>query len=173
MSMSAPSQFGSSPQPAGGGGSSVLVIVLVVLLVLFVGCGGLCGGCLYFAGKGATAVQKGIDEGMKLVQLAAAYSTTESTVLSDPQVIDRLGQPIERTTEPKRQNAGDLKPAGETFQFDIKGPKATAIVSAVATADSGPFKVTQITVTFSDGSVVDVKPPADQVDPTDLKIETK
>ncbi len=169
--MSAPSQFGSSPQPSGGG-SSVLVIVLIVLGVLVLICGGACAGCLYIAGQGATAVQKGVEEGLKAIQLAAAYSTAETAVLSDLQVIERLGEPIERTTEPQRQNTGDLKPAGETFQFDVQGPKGTAIVSAVAVADKGPFRVTTITVKLSDGTTIDVKPPEEQFDPTELKIES-
>jgi hypothetical protein len=149
-----------------------MTIVLIVALVLALACGGLCAGCLYVAGQGASAAKRGIEEGLKAVQLAAAYSTAETAVLSDPAVIERLGEPLERTTEPQRQNTGDLKPSGETFQFDVKGPKGTAIVSAVATANNGPFKVTTITVKLSDGSTLDVTPPVEQFDPTDLKIDT-
>jgi hypothetical protein len=170
--MSAPSQFGSPQPSSGGGGSSVLLIVLIVLGVLVLVCGGLCAGCLYVAGKGATAVHEGIEEGLKTVQLVAAYANAETAVRNDPAVIARLGEPIERSTDPQRQNTGDLKPSGETFQFDVKGPNGTAIVSAVAVADGGPFRVTTITVKFPDGTTLDVKPPEEQFDPTDLKIDT-
>ena len=167
--MSAPSQF-SPPQQSSGGGSSALKIILIILAVLLLGCGGLCAGCLYVAGRTAKEAGKAIEEAVKL---GGAYDTTESTVRGDPQVIDRLGEPIEMTSMPKRQNNGEYKTSGETFQFDIKGSKGTAIVSAVATAPdkTSPFKVTKITVTFNDGSVVDVKPPKEQFGPMELNIE--
>jgi hypothetical protein len=67
---------------------------------------------------------------------------------------------------PQRQSAGELKPRGETFQFDVKGPKGVGIVSAVATAPDrqSPFHAVKITVTFSDGSVIDVTPPDQSAD---------
>jgi len=166
--MSAPSQF--SPPPSSGGGSSALTIILIVVAVLLLGCAGLCAGCLYVAGRGAKEAGKLIEE---TVKLGGAYVTTESAVRGDQQVIDRLGEPIEMTSQPKRQNTGEYNPSGETFQFDLKGPKGTAIVSAVATAPdkASPFKVSTIRVTFSDSSVVEVKPPDEQMDPFNLKIE--
>jgi hypothetical protein len=138
--------------------------------VILLGCAGICGGCLYVAGRTANQAGKLIEE---TVKLGGAYVTTESAVRGDQQVIDRLGEPMEMTSQPKRQNTGEYNPSGETFQFDIKGAKGTAIVSAVATAPdkASAFKVTKITVTFSDGSVVDVPPPSDQPDPFNLKIE--
>jgi hypothetical protein len=165
MSSSSPSS------PPSGGGSSALKIILIILVVLALGCGGLCAGCVYMAKKGAEVVQKGADELMRLAQLESAHQTTRQAVLADPRVVERLGEPL-NVTEPKRQGEGELKPRGETFQFDVSGPKGTAIVSAVATAGTGsPFKVTTITVKFSDGATIDIAAPADQVDPFDLKIE--
>jgi cytochrome oxidase complex assembly protein 1 len=167
--MSSPSQFGPS-QPPKSGGSSALKIVLIILVVLALGCGGLCAGCIYYAKQGATEIGKAIEEGVKL---GGAYQTTLDAVTSDSQVIAKLGEPINRTSEPKRQNTGEFKTAGETFQFDVKGPMGTGIVSAVAAAagKDSPYKVTKITVTLTDGTVVDVQPPAEQVDPFDVKIE--
>jgi flagellar basal body-associated protein FliL len=167
--MSAPSQFSPPPQSSGGG-SSALKIILIILAVLLIGCGGLCAGCLYVAGRTAKEAGKAFEE---FAKLGTAYANTQSAVTSDPQVIDRLGEPIEMTSQAKRQNTGEYNTSGETFQFDIKGPKGTAIVSAVATAPdkNSPFKVTKITVTFSDGSVVDVQPPSEQFSPMELKIE--
>ena len=168
--MSAPNQ----PGPSSGGGSSVLAIVLIVGGVILLACAGICGGCLYVAGKGASAAKQSIEEGLKQMQLAAAYAATEAAVRENEQVKARLGEPVTTETPYQRQNTGDLKPAGETFQFDIKGPNGKAIVSAIATASGkdSPFKVTKITVTFADGSVVDVAPPSEQFDPTELKIDT-
>jgi hypothetical protein len=87
-------------------------------------------------------------------------------VTTNAQVIDRLGEPMEMNTWPQRQSAGELKPGGETFQFDVKGPKGVGIVSAVATAPDrqSPFHAAKITVTFSDGSVIDVTPPDQSAD---------
>jgi len=167
--MSAPS---GSPPPSSGGGMSVLAIVLIIAGVVLLACAGICGGCLYVAGKGASEVGKVIQEG---VMLGGAYQTALDAASQDSKVVERLGESIERVTEPKRKNIGEFQPAGETFQFDIKGSKGTAIVSAVATAPdkTTPFKVTKITVTFADGSVVDIAPPSEQFDPTAVpKIDT-
>ena len=163
--MSHPSQFSPPPQQSGGG-TSVLVIVLVILGVLVVVCGGACAGCFYFVGKSASVVQKGLEEGFKFVQLAAAYSEANEAVWKNQQVIDRLGEPIEPvevTPLFRHEGKGPLKKSGETFQFDVKGPKGTGIVSVVATGDDeNIFHPAKITVTFGDGSVVDVPVRADQ-----------
>jgi len=168
--MSHPSQFGPPPQQSSSGGSSVLVIVLIVLGVLFVVCGGLCAGCVYIAGRSATVVQKGLEEGFKFVQLAAAYSEAHEAVAANQQVMDQLGEPIEPVEVAplfRHEGKGPLKKSGETFQFDVKGPKGTGIVSVVATGDNDNiFHPAKITVTFADGSVVDVpltaaEPPAE------------
>ena len=110
----------------------------------------------------------------QVVKLSGAYLAAENAVSHDPKVIERLGEPIAKSSDPKRQNPGELKPSGETFQFDIKGPKGTGIVSAVATAPdkTTPYKVTKITVTFADGAAIDVQPPGEQSDPFELKIES-
>ena len=171
--MSHPSQFSPAPQQSGGGGTSVLVIVLVILGVLVVVCGGLCAGCFYMVGKSATVVQKGIEEGVKFVQLAAAYREANLAVMNNEQVLDRLGEPIEPVEASqlfRHEGTGPLKKSGETFQFDVKGPKGTGIVSVVATADAdNVFHPAKITVTFSDGTVVDVpaeaKEPATETSP--------
>ena len=158
--MSHPSQFSPSPQQSGGGGSSVLVVVLVILGVLVVVCGGLCAGCFYFVSQSATVVKKGIEEGTKFLQLTAAYKEANLAVMNNAQVIDRLGEsiePVETAQLFRHEGTGPLKKSGETFQFDVKGPKGTGIVSVVATAGAdNMFHPATITVTFSDGSVVDV-----------------
>jgi hypothetical protein len=168
--MSHPSQYSPPPQQSGGGGMSVVVIVLVVLGVLLVVCGGLCAGCVYFVGRSATVVQKGIEEGFKTAQLAVAYSDAFELVKENEQVLDRLGEPIEPVVAMppyRHEGTGPLNKSGETIQFDVKGPTGTGIVSVVATGDEqGIFHPAKVTVTFGDGSVVDVpvtttEPPAE------------
>jgi hypothetical protein len=176
--MSHPSQYSPPPQQSGGGGTSVLVIVLVILGVLVVVCGGVCAGCFYLVGKSATVVQKGIEEGVKFVQLTVAYKEANLAVMNDEQVTGRLGEPIEpveATSLFRHEGTGPLKKSGETFQFDVKGPKGTGIVSVVATGDNeNNFHPAKITVTFTDGTVVDVpvsaaEPPAEVKTETDAK----
>jgi hypothetical protein len=149
------------PKP---GGSSWLTILLVVLLLLMLTCGGLCGGCIYVGQRAAVQVGKSVNEAASYLVLMPAFAATQQAVDHDPQVIDRLGQPIEAFQMPQRQSAAPLNPKGETFQYDIRGPKGKAIVSGVATADSpaGPWRVATITVTFADGSLVTIPAPDDQ-----------
>jgi hypothetical protein len=173
--MSHPSQYSPPPQQSGGGGTSVLVIVLIILGVLLVVCGGLCAGCVYFVGRSATVVQKGIAEGIKFVQLAPAYSEAQEAVAANQQVIDRLGEPIEPVVSAspfRHEGKGELNKSGETIQFDVKGPKGTGIVSVVATGDADNiFHPAKITVTFGDGAVVDV--PVTTTEPSESPAQTK
>jgi len=158
-------------QPSKSGGSSWPIVLLVVLLLLVLTCGGLCGGCIYLGKQAAVQVGKTAAEFGAFVTLVPAYAATQQAVDNDPQVIDRLGQPITTLAMPTRQNSGEMKPEGETFQYDIRGPNGTAIVSGVATADGGAWRVSTITVTFSDGSLVTVPTPADQ--PHDGKFQAE
>jgi hypothetical protein len=155
----------SNPSPPSqSGGSGWLVILLVVLLLILLICGGLCGGCIYLGQQAAVQVGKAAGEFGAYVAMVPAYAATQQAVDNDPQVIDRLGQPIKTLAMPVRQNTGELNPKGETFQYDIEGPNGTAIVSGVATAESptGPWRVSTIRVTFSDGSVITIPAPDNQ-----------
>jgi Cytochrome oxidase complex assembly protein 1 len=164
----------SSPTPPPkSGGSSWLIVLLVTLALMLLTCAGLCGGCVYLGQRAAVQVGKAAGEFAVQLALLPAFAATQQAVDSDPQVIERLGQPIETLAMPTRQNRGELKPSGETFQYDIRGPKGTAIVSGVATADSptGPWRVSTITVTFADGSVITVSVPEDQPPVGSFKVE--
>jgi hypothetical protein len=154
-------------QPPQSGGTSWLTILLAILLLMVLTCTGLCGGCILLGRRAAVQVGKQAEQFAGYLALTPAFVAAQQAVDNDPQVIDRLGQPITTLAMPTRQSQGPLKPSGETFQYDIRGPQGAAIVSGVATADSsaGPWRVETITVTFSDGSVVTIPVPEDQ--PTD------
>ena len=170
--MSHPSQFGPANQPSGGGGSSLLWILLTVALVLLLLCGGLCAGCVVMARRTGEAFKESFEEGLRQLQIAAALQATEEAVRNDPQVKERLGEPIETITQPQRFEPGkELNRAGETLQFDVKGPEGTGIASAVAVAEGEGWRVTKITVTFEDGSVVDVPPPEGVLTINDLNAD--
>ena len=81
--------------------------------------------------------------------------------------------PVEPDTDAeslfRRESVGPIIGERETIQFDIKGPKGAAIVSAVCIAASGgPYsypwsRPTEIKVKFPDGSEIDI--PAPQAEP--------
>jgi hypothetical protein len=167
--MSVPGQY--DPPPPRSGGSSTLKIVLIVLAVLIIGCGGLCAGCVFIAKSAGTALQESLKEGLQSLQLAAVFVQTLEAVKENPVVVERLGEPIatdesEGVKLPyKRQGDGELNPAGETLQFDVKGPKGKGIVTVLAKADSeGLYKATKITVMFEDASSIEVPPKVDAVE---------
>lgn len=151
--MSAPGPYNPNPQPPrSSGGLSVLMIILIIAGVLLLLCAGICGGCVLVAQRTATEFGSAIE--LLPVQLAASEA-----VESDPAVIEKLGEPIEQSSPPVRQSSGEIKPAGETFTFDISGPNGTAKVTSTAMKDAGAWKVTVITVQCSDGTTLNVPPP--------------
>jgi hypothetical protein len=149
------------PPPRSSGGSTLLVIALVILIVIVVACGGLCGGCYFLGRQAANRAGEALESLAENLPLLQAMTAAQVAVMSDAQVIDRLGEPVTLTSMPARQGQGPLNPRGETLQFDIEGPKGKAIASAVATAEGNNYRLQKIAVTFSDGSVVDVPVPED------------
>jgi hypothetical protein len=168
--MSVPGQY--DPPPPKSGGTSVLKIVLIVLAVLILGCGGLCAGCLVIAKKAGTAFKASLEEGLQSMQLAVVFAQATEAVKENAAVVERLGEPITPADSDegikwpyKRQGVGELNPAGETLQFDVKGPKGKGIVTALAKPDSeGLYKATKITVMFDDASSIEVPLKVDAVD---------
>jgi hypothetical protein len=167
--MSAPSQFGPSPPSSGGGLSTLLIVVLVIVGALALACCGICSGCMFLGQRAVDVAKKVAEDELNYFFLQPAFLTALGAVLEDSRVSDRLGEPIQNKEESsrpyRRTSTGEVNPAGEIIQFDIRGPKGTAIVSVVATqgeTESAPYRASKITVTFSDGSVLDIEPPKDQ-----------
>ena len=160
-----------SEKPRSSGGSSWLVVLLVILGLIVLTCGGLCAGGIYVGQRTVATAGKAAGEFITYLALMPAFAATQQAVNSDLQVRDRLGEPINAVAMPTRENVGVLNPKGETFQYDITGPKGTAIVSGVATGDGTTWRVSQITVTFSDGSVVNVSAPENQPSSGEFKFD--
>jgi hypothetical protein len=160
--MSSPGEFPSPPQKSGG--SNVVVIILVILGVLCLGCAGLCGGCYYL---GKNAAQQIGTELNAAVELMPSMMQAQGLVLNDPQVVQKLGEPVSPagTGTPTRQGSGEVKPAGETFTFSVQGPNGSAEVAASAMKDLGSWKLTVITVTCSDGTTINVPIPDSDTGP--------
>ncbi len=103
--------------------------------------------------------------------LSQVYTVALDTVAADPQVIEHLGESIETDLEAedlfRRQRAGPLNTADETIAFDITGPKGSATVTVISAGGqlgdmNQALQIREITVTASDGTTIDVPPPADQ-----------
>ena len=177
--MSMPGQV--EPQLPRSSGSSALKIVLIILAIMLVVCGGLCAGCLVVAQRAGTAFKTTLEESLQSMQLAVVFGEAMQVVKENAAVAERLGEPIEAADEPgrgewpyKRQGEGDLKPDGETLQFDVKGPKGKGIVTVLAKRDSeGLYRPVTITVMFEDASSIDVPPKVATSDekPTPEKVD--
>ena len=170
--MSTPSQFGpSGPPPQRSSGTSVLIIILIIFGVLLLSCVGICGGCAIWT---RSAAQSGI----AYVELLPTMESAVSAAQNDPQVTAKLGEPVEISSLPARAGKGELKPANEDFECELRGPNGTAKVKGSATKADGFWKVTAITVQTSDGSTFTVPPPAsggsvDFTDEPEMPEETK
>jgi hypothetical protein len=202
--MTASSQPGPPNQPGGSGGHVVLIVVLVVLGTMFVACGILCGGLVlvyrvaqpHIEEASARAARRArdvarqaadpaaqpswVNEWMVNRTLGPVYSTALDAVATNEKVMEQLGDPIEPVEQPdptllfRRTNSGDISGEAETIEFDVKGPKGTAVARVIAgmpATDSPPaapgsfpdqFRVEKITVTLKDGTTIDVPPPKDQ-----------
>jgi hypothetical protein len=154
-----------NPGPPPKSGSNVLMIILIIGAVVLLGCGGICAGAAWFA---SVAVRDASDSFKEfgdtlagMILLTPVMDQAATTVLNDEQVGLKLGNPIERTSEPERDNTGELDPVHESFHFNISGPNGTAKVMAHATQVEATWRLTQITVEFSDGEKVEVSPPAE------------
>lgn len=202
--MSSPAQFSPPAKQSGGHSGQMLAIVLLsVGVVSSLCCLGFCGGgFLVFrsSGKSINQVAQSIqqqmpvsissptpgwaEDWMVMEMLAKAYTKSLDAVAADKQVIERLGEPIEATSDSdklfRRERSGTLSPIGEDekFEFDISGPKGTAVVHVMSNmARQGPtalpaslyspegFQPLKITVKFEDGSAIEVKPPQEESEP--------
>jgi hypothetical protein len=152
-------------------GGSVAAIVIVALLATLT-CAGVCAGVGYFAvPRAQTAIAKAkaipqppVNDWWVSRVLSEVYTAALDTTVADKTVVERLGEPIETDIAApdlfRRTRTGDLDGMSETIEFDILGPKGTAVVTVdVAGAGAGTMTVKSIRVTFSDGSEIDVPPP--------------
>jgi hypothetical protein len=192
--MSVPSQFGPPPQPPRGGGScrTVLIVLLAVGVLMMGCCGTFFGALLLFYGRASTAIEQvkaSIQENtppvliaprwemdwMVMEELTRCYTTSIDAVAANEQVIAQLGQPLENpndaTTMFRRERTGTLSGEEEPIEYDIKGPKGTAVVRVVSGRSEagrqgyqpgGSYRPKKITVKLRDGTEIDVPTPAER-----------
>ena len=115
--------------------------VPVTLLVGVLLCGGCCGGIL-------TAV-------LGVIKSSEPYQMALKRVQADPQVIDRLGQPIEETGWFPMGNIEITGPGGEAqLQFSVAGPQGKAQVFTEAVRQAGQWEQRKLTVRLSSGETL-------------------
>jgi hypothetical protein len=102
--------------------------------------------------------------------LAQVYTTALDTVVADERVIERLGEDvgvdIEANELYRRAQTGPLEKI-ETIEFEIAGAKDKAVVTVTVTGSDSTdlntsLQFTEITVTLSEGSTIDVPLPSNQ-----------
>jgi len=167
----------------------MLFVALGVASVSLVCCGGICaGGLLLMTTRSTTLtnVKAAIEDQMPaplvaprweedwitMEQLTRGYTNALDAVTADKRVIARLGDPIEAASESeklfRRERTGRMSAVDEDIEFDIKGPKGSAVVHVVCTSAQGlpgsfPWsRATKITVKFKDDSEIDVPPPVEK-----------
>lgn len=115
------------------------------------------------AGFGKLAAQPGAMDWWTSRVLSQVYTVALDQVVSDPDVIELLGEPIEVDYSAEelfvRKGTGQLNEQSESIAFDIKGSKASATVTVVATTPQQRMQIREIRVTTEDGQTIQVTPP--------------
>lgn len=169
----------------------MLFVAVAIAAASLTCCGGICGGGLLLLTttkkKTLKQVQAAIEDQlpaqlvpqrweedwMTMEQLTRGYTTALDAVTADKRVIERLGDDIEAVVSKndklfRRERTGRLSQVDEPIEFDVKGPKGTAVVRVVCTAAQGlpgsfPWsRPTKITVKFKDDTELDVPPPMEK-----------
>ncbi|MCC7085523.1 MAG: hypothetical protein IT427_11000 [Pirellulales bacterium] len=85
------------------------------------------------------------------------YAASLKEIRESPQVIEKLGEPIEPT---RILPGGSITMQGDrgeaSFNFDVKGPKGTAKVSSRSRYMDGRWDFNQLELTFDDNSRLDL-----------------
>ncbi|MEX2176610.1 MAG: cytochrome c oxidase assembly factor Coa1 family protein [Pirellulaceae bacterium] len=166
--MSTPGNFDPNlppPQRSSGGGS-VLMIVLIVVGVLLLTCAGICGGCIYVMQVG---MQEAGTEIGAIIELTPTTKRAVEIAKTDPQVLDRLGNPIAAVGVPVRDGQGEIDPVHESFHVDLRGSQESGKLVGHATKVQGAWKLTELTVECSDGTKLNV--PLPEESPLELQFD--
>lgn len=179
----------TNPAPPRRPASTLLIVAVGTLMTMILVCGGGGAALLYLgphrAEQALERIQRGrppiaspaVADWMTSRVLAPVYTVALDAVAANELVIERLGETIQPVLEEdelyRRTTSGELS-GEETIEFDIQGEKGTGVVTVVASSkldgdnpvapimyDSG-HRVVKITVTFSDGTKIEVPPPKEQ-----------
>jgi hypothetical protein len=194
MPSSAPQSTALSPTPSVGGrvGRTLFFLLVVGGLAGMLCCGGVSVVTVMLLGgvdRASQRISQVIDEKLKPMtlpgwendwvmqeELTRPYTIALDAVTSNPDVIERLGDPVEQASEDikrdykqdlvglfRRDGSGPLKDK-ETIMFRVKGPTGTGVVTVVAerSAIGNHMAPAEIKVATGDGPDIDIPPPKPQ-----------
>jgi len=138
----------SQPKPSKKSRNWPCLILVIALAMVFV-CSGLCGG-IFLAISGAK-------------RSSPPYQMALERVQSDPQVIEKLGQPIEGTSWLPNGNITVQNDSGRaSFDFDVAGPSGAAHVRAEARMIGGQWGLTSVEVHLEGGATLSLDTGSDE-----------
>ena len=140
----------SSPEPYGqqnSGGGSFFTIVLVILGIILLMCAGVCGGCVFLGYR----AQQGAQQMLQTLSLAIRVGAPFMAVSNSPEVIAKIGEPIEHNGENAMR---EISP--NEIAVDIKGPSGTAVMTVLYRGTAPNQELSGVKVTFEDGSTIDI-----------------
>jgi hypothetical protein len=185
MNASHPSQRSPHVSTALGGGTIAVLAVGAIFATLV--CGGVVAVTLFWTITRAPAVLEQANLPVPVIAppvatsaavndwwidrvLAQVYTTALDTVVTDERVLERLGEDvgvdIDAAELYRRQETGPLAKV-ETIEFEIAGSKGKGTVTVSVSGSENMeldtnLQFTEITVTLSDGSAIDVPLPSNQ-----------
>ena len=185
--MNAQGTSNRSPQPSAALSGGTIVALALGAIVATLLCGGIVGGTILWTVTRAPEMleqanlpvpgfappaptRAAVNDWWIDRVLAQVYTTALDTVVTDEQVVERLGEDvgvdIDAVELYRRQETGPLAKV-ETIEFEIAGSKGKGTVTVSVTGSENMeldtnLQFTEITVTLSDGSTIDVPLPSNQ-----------
>ena len=117
-------------------------VLLVALVVFLLVCCGVCGGLGFF--------------GLAAIKQSEPYQLALEEVRQNPEVIKRLGEPIEDGLVPVGEVSIENNRGSANLLFDVTGPNGTAHVMSQAQMVGGSWGLTQLEVTFDTGERITI-----------------
>ena len=134
--------YDSTPRKSSG---TPWVMIFGIIGALMLGGLVCCGGMMFFGARAGIAMFK------------APIDATIVAMEADQEVAQKLGTPIESTSSVGVENYQNNNNNGNaTVNFTAKGPNGTATVRGDVDLTAGNWTAKDITVTFSDGSSVNL-----------------
>jgi len=178
--MSAPHHTPPRQSSSGGAGQVLVIVAVIVGCLVLVCCGGLgVLGAIFYTraekslAEAQQAIQQGVrnpptpkweDDWVAMHALTAVYTAVVDAAVSNPQLIERLGEPMETVDNDsalfRRERKGMLD-AQEAFEFDLQGPKgkATIHVECSTSAQLGLHQPVKVIAKSEDGSELELPAP--------------
>ncbi len=148
-----PQYYKAQPQP---GGSRAPMVIACCLVVTFLACGGLCAGVVFVGYRFVAEVAPEVGEAFRKVAASfQPFADAMEKLRTDPVVAERLGEPLEESFPSDFQVHTSNDEGDADLTFSIKGPQGSADVRIKAVQEDEIWRLTELTVTFEDGTTLD------------------